>query len=152
MYLFSLNWTLIGFSYCSVFVALESYNMENIWKSSGVYKKLVALKCLWLGFLPAGGTCLTRSSHPLQKWALLWPGVKERKMKGCSTLFFPLSTVLHHLNVLFLKRQMFNGSINTGFFILAQIFFALSAETWWWYFVCITTQFKENKSPVPEVV
>lgn len=105
IYIYSQGCIVIAFYHCSVFIAVGYYSMENIWKSSGVCKekkkrkgkKIVAQKCLRLGFLPAGGTCLTRNSFSLYRssFTLVWIQRRE-KMKGWVSPFLHLSAVLDH--------------------------------------------------------
>lgn len=57
----------IAFSYCSTFVALGYYSMENIWKSSGVYKNWKPKNVYGEDFYQQGA--LTRNNLHLQKWA-----------------------------------------------------------------------------------
>lgn len=76
-----------AFSHCSIFIALEYYNMENIWKSSGVYKKTGSTKMAMVRIFTSRGHLSVKKQSSCAEVGFTQV-CRKRKNNGWATLFF----------------------------------------------------------------
>lgn len=88
------------------FVALEYYNMENIWKSSGVYKKIGSTEMPMVRIFTSRGHLSDKKQPSFAEVGFYTgPEWEKEKMKGWTTVFCPPSNVLHHPKLSFSPKE-----------------------------------------------
>lgn len=100
-----------AFSHCSIFIALEYYNMENIWKSSGVYKKTGSTKMAMVRIFTSRGHLSVKKQSSCAEVGFTQV-CRKRKNNGWATLFFFLCQLFCIILAFLSPKRLFNSGMN----------------------------------------